>query len=353
MVLTLTQQKKLKKEKGRIHLNRRGAGAWSRSHSEPLARVRQQVNRLQVHAVTDEVGLNHYVPACRKFLNWIRDIQEQEQTVVPLHNAEAIDFALADYLAWMCYEEEKGMSTALHAFSSVGCIFTETFGKLPEAARALKAWSRFEVQGEGVACTLDTVGAIAGWLRKSALDKSRTAADIALASADLYLRQSDWAQLNHEDVFAHSEHGVVVLLGVPERGESTKTGTRQGVRADRDGVAQILLKYKARTSPGKRLFDISIKEFGVLWRKALAALKFDAGPPHTLRHVGPSHDTLTNYRTIDEVRTRGRWRAKTSVLRYSKSHALIAAAAAVPIHITEQGQRVISRLGSRPEKARN
>ena len=43
---------------------------------------------------------------------------------------------------------------------------------------------------------------------------------------------------------------------------------------------------------------------------------------HGLRHGGPSHDTLHNTRTLEQIQLRGRWRAFESVRRYMK-HGLL------------------------------
>lgn len=56
---------------------------------------------------------------------------------------------------------------------------------------------------------------------------------------------------------------------------------------------------------------------------------------------------------MNQVRTRGRWRAKTSVLRYAKTNAPLAAAARVPDHITMRGKELLRRLGRRPAKAQD
>ena len=171
-------------------------------------------------------------------------------------------------------------------------------------------------------------------------------ADVILIAADCYLRKSDWRLIRHEDVVVDPVLGVAVLLGVAERGEATKTGTRQGVRPDRPGVAALLLKYKGRCAEGQRIFqDLPLYKFDSIWREAREALQYDAGPAHTLRHVGPSADVAGGYRTLDQIRVRGRWRAKTSVLRYAKSHSLVAATARLPNHLRQRGGNFLLRLG--------
>ncbi len=323
----------------RMHLQRRGTDAIGGDH-KPLARALGGVNRLHAHATTDETALQHYVPAARKWLAWCRDLQ------VSLDTVEDKDRALSDYLAWLCYSEEKSLSSGTNVVNAISAIFVEMQHKLPESGRALQAWRRFEIQGEGAPIPWAGVGAISKWLSEQGEPSAIAASHLVCISADMYLRQSDWSLIMHEDVAESSKYGLAVSLGVPERGTATKTGTRQGVRPDFAGTEVLLLQYKRGTAPGEPLFPIQPPVFANWWRKALAALQYgEAGPPHTLRHVGPSHDVMTGYRTLDQVKNRGRWRAKTSVLRYAKSHTLIKAGGQLPPHLIRSGEDHLQAMG--------
>ena len=140
---------------------------------------------------------------------------------------------------------------------------------------------------------------------------------------------------------------MALQLGVPERGETTKTGVRQGARPDFPLTRRILEKHLKGKSGAMKLFDLSPSVFRDHWAAACEALGWYPGPPHSLRHSGPSFDAATGYRNLDAVRTRGRWRAKTSVLRYQKAHVLVAAEAAMPKEILEAGTLLMNELGER------
>eukprot|EP00969_Alexandrium_andersonii_P278513 12311173-Alexandrium_andersonii.AAC.1 len=56
------------------------------------------------------------------------------------------------------------------------------------------------VQGEGGPVPWAVVGAIAAWLEGRPETDAETAADVVLASADIYLRESDWEFLRTQDV---------------------------------------------------------------------------------------------------------------------------------------------------------
>ena len=180
-------------------------------------------------------------------------------------------------------------------------------------------------------------------------ERGRTeAADVVVLMSDMSLRSSDWPLLQPEDVHS-SPAGVAVSLGVPERGESTKTGVRQGVRPDRPRAAEVLLRRKYMTAAGRKLFRISADQFRAAWDQTCRELSYDPGPPHNLRHTAAAYDLFVGYRTLDAIKVRGRWRAKTSVLRYGKTHVYLQADSEMPQMIRERGERCLAQWGERPK----
>ena len=261
------------------------------------------------------------------------------------------DKCMADYLAYLCYGLQKGLNEGRFCFSGSQVVYPELFGKLNLAHRAIKSWTRLHVSGEGAPVPWEAVACIAELLRDGS-DKGSEAAELVLISADCYLRESDWQTLRREDIVESLDHGIGLLLGVAERGEATKTGTRQGVRPDRFMIADIIRQCRNRTRPGTKVFTISPSEYRQRWHSATKKLGFFPGPPHCLRHTGPSFDFLTGYRSLDHIRTRGRWSGVSStVLRYAKTHSYIAADAAQPTNVKEHGQVLLESLAARPTVA--
>lgn len=141
--------------------------------------------------------------------------------------------------------------------SAIPDVFAEMRGNMAHTARALKAWGRLEQGGEGEPCTWHEVGAIS---QQVADDGFEEAADLTLLSGDGYLRQSDWHLVRKEDVqFAESK--VAVILGDPTRGDTTKTGSRQGVIMDFPGSVLLLRKCYDRAQPGEKLFRLNPASF--------------------------------------------------------------------------------------------
>ena len=324
----------------RTYLEGRGTSAIGQGHTA-LGRSAGHINRLHAHATSDTVALSHYVPAVRKWLAWSREFN------IPMGSVIEMDRSMADYLAHMCYALGKSLNSGITTLSAAPCIFVELQkGGLPEASRAIVAWRRFDIQGEGAPIPWSGVGAISRWLSEQPDQNAQCASHIVLLSADMYLRQSDWCKLIRGDVAASPKYGLALTLGVPERGESAKTGVRQGVRPDFQGSEDLLNHYRKLGPPEGPLFPINTSTFGVWWRKALAGLEYSGpGPPHTLRHVGPSSDIMMGYRTLEQVRIRGRWKAPSSCLRYAKSHSLIKAGEALTPKMLEYGEHHLQVMG--------
>ena len=172
-------------------------------------------------------------------------------------------------------------------------------------------------------------------------------------SADCAPRESDWALIRAVDVVEAPEHGFAIMLGVAERGEQTKTGVRQGVRPELPGVVERLRRRRARLKPQDKLFTLTPARYREKWQRACRKLAYNPGPPHQLRHTGPSYDYLTGYRTLDQIRVRGRWAHNSStVQRYTKTHTYVEAQQAVPTSLRDHGQRIYDAHGPRPKQAK-
>ena len=145
------------------------------------------------------------------------------------------------------------------------------------------------------------------------------------------------------------QHGVALLLGVAERGEQTKTGVRQRVRPELPGVVERLRLRCSALKPQDKLFKLSPAQYRQKWSRACRRLDYNPGPPHQLRHTGPSYDYLTGYRSLDQIRVRGRWAQNSStVQRYTKTHSYIEAQQALPARLRELGQTIYDKAGPRP-----
>ena len=242
--------------------------------------------------------------------------------------------------------------------AAVPAVYPEMMHRIPLSERALKSWERLHVAGEGQPTTWEAICCLADDMRSRGEEEC---ADVIELAANCYLRTSDWTSIRKEDIVGEATpdrpFGIAIQLGIAERGEQTKTGPRQGVRPERPVLCLRWAAYRQRTKPGQKVVKVTAAKVSAEWATSAVRLRFDPGPLHTIRHTGPSTDMaqgpndcfdereageVTPYRGQREVRTRGRWKAKTSVLRYGKTHALMAAAARVPPDVQRRGKELVN-----------
>ena len=163
----------------------------------------------------------------------------------------------------------------------------------------------------------------------------------------MQLRAADIIVLREKDNFE-----VSLKLGFAERGESAKTGVRQGVRVDSPYLATMLADRKKENAASDRVFKITRDSYAKACSDAAKVLGVFLGPPHSVRHSGPSHDAATGYRTLWQIQRRGRWASERSVLRYAKTHFWVEARARAPDHLLQRGAELLQARSPRPSVAK-
>ena len=185
------------------------------------------------------------------------------------------------------------------------------------------------------------------------------AGDCMELSADGYLREQDLFSLRVEDVVfsdatATGGPGVAAYFGRAHRGESCKTGREQGVVFDEPLSYEILKRRCHGKKPSAKVFRISSQLYRRWWRWATCKVlgpDNKVGPPHSARHTGPSRDLTEQYRSLETVMKRGRWKSLTAVQRYAKPHAWYACIAALPKEVLDRGNALLALRAPRPSKA--
>ena len=324
----------------------RGGGAWDRATSAGALPVGDRAERLLVHSVADSTASRIYLPNVRKFLEWVA----KEDVVVD--SLQDKDNAMSAYLCMKCYEQDVGPAAGDAALNGLVYLFPEYRGGLPRAWRCLLAWHRIHIHGEGSPLPLELLACVAEAMRSA---QQLDAADGLELAVDCYLRFMEIKNLRSEDIIVLREGGlmeVTLRLGVAERGESTKTGMRQGVRVDSPHMANMLARRKAACAHSERIFKISRASYSKAWSDAGTLLGTPLGPPHSVRHSGPAHDAATGYRTLWQIQRRGRWSSERSVLRYAKTHAWVESRAKTPPLLMERGASLLAARLPRPVVAK-
>ena len=115
-------------------LQKRGPNAWDNFLSDPLTPLSAGGStRLLIHAVADNTA-RQWLPKVRLFLHWLVD------HVVPFGHREDQDRALASYLDYLCFGEQKHVSFGNVLFHGFLCLAPEMRGAMPLSARSLVSW---------------------------------------------------------------------------------------------------------------------------------------------------------------------------------------------------------------------
>ena len=309
-----------------VPLLRRGARACSRYAEEAAL---PSGYRLISHAVSDATAAI-YLPHVESFFEWA------STSGLALGSAERIDLALAKRLDALCYGERRGLHYGQALVSGLHCFLPELKGELKRGSRALIAWSRMNVVAEGAPICEETVHATAAAMMRQGWVEDAVRVE---AHFDGYLRLQDTRQLRREDMVA-SGRICAATFGVSRRGESVKTGQNQGVVFNRGAVSAMLWGIRNFRRPGDLMFQTPDDLLRRRWTRAQLSLQCPPSVVHDLRHAGPSEDMLRERRGLGEIRRRGRWRSKKSVMRYTKTHWLVRIRAQTPPGVLRSGEQI-------------
>jgi hypothetical protein len=194
----------------------------------------------------------------------------------------------------------------------------ELKGKLPQSQRAIKAWEVLEGNKEREPMCRETAGLMIEALAR----RNEECAWMAWSQLDTAMREQDLEQLSSDDIsVGHS--GVGLALGVLERGESTKTGSAQGVEVRDPALQSFFAQRKLELLPGDKVFKTALRIYRRIWMQELTARGWqDLGSVHLWRHTEAVHLLLYEDWTRDKVRDHCRWATDESLSHYGKRHLL-------------------------------
>ena len=207
------------------------------------------------------------------------------------------------------------------------------------------------------------VYAAAGWLLKENLE----AAIALLFLFSTYARPTEGLRILRQHLVcpgASVAHWTI-NLNAEEGGESSKVNLRNETLMLDDVELPFLgslMSNCLQQSPTAPLFAVTPTEVGVAFAAAQKSLGVKSlFTLRDLRHGGPSRDRAKNYRSVDEVRQRGRWATMTTLRRYeaharlqaeeNKLPADLASKASAALVALEERSRKFTKLGGGNRKA--
>ncbi|CAK0898069.1 unnamed protein product, partial [Prorocentrum cordatum] len=276
---------------------------------------------------------------------------------LPLHTAAQVDLALMNYAdyAWSIGLERAAVLKTYAAYISARPDFSRKGSlRLPRFCRALQGWRRLDPGQTRPLMPWQVVALVA--LAMAAQLGSPRVALMVVTMFWVFLRPSEAVGLREQDLFLPSgsctDYGF--NLHPSARGEYSKTSlSDESLLLDSVEVPWLgpLLARARSGDPQAPLFRLTAAQLGVMWRRALGLAEVPTRcVPYQLRHGGPSHDRLKRYRSMDEIKRRGRWASDYTMKRY-EAHALVQQElAALPVDVRRRAEAAPAKLHAELER---
>lgn len=192
--------------------------------------------------------------------------------------------------------------------------------------RCLQGWTKLDPGKTRPPLAWPLIALIVQTLLKA--KEKRAAAAIMLMFVG-YLRPGEATHLLEEDLVkpGRGQKHYTLNLRPAEREEMSKVGlSDETIILDSKQIPQLgTFLQKLRTGQPKRLlFQLEASALKRLWEETLETIGLARTHAvlYQLRHSGPSHDRLMRFRSLEEVKKKGRWGSDSSVKRY-EAHALV------------------------------
>ena len=233
-----------------------------------------------------------------------------------------IDHALTLFLN-QGFSEGMDISEAAKFFASV-MEANPVVGRtgLVRSKRALKGWKNLDPGNSRSPLAWPFISLMATTLMQLGLPH---AALCILTMFSTYIRPSEALKIRCQDLVRSVQLGVAwaINLNPLESMEQSKAILLDSQGMDFLGPA--LERLRTGAAPTDLLFRMDYPTLHASWKKALISLNLpqDFAVLYQIRHSGASWDALRKYRSLLEIKLRGRWAADSSLKRY-ENHAQVA-----------------------------
>ena len=263
-----------------------------------------------------------YMRAVSEFLDWARAESSDDRSF----RSKGLDRMLSHYFSYLCFSAESEVQRAHNSLYGVLYLMPQLKGGFPRAIRSISAFSELRPPGERGPWDRDGIGAVC--VQFLLLGRAQCGLITLFAFATM-ARAQDWRRLRISDLSfskPDEEPRAGMIFGNHARGERTKTGFNQGFDLGPEWAFLILWlrvhvdALRARHGDRDvRVFSISDAAFRTAWKAVARQLGLPEDPPHVLRHSGASFRVAVLQHPLAEVQRDGRWRALSSVRRYTKT----------------------------------
>lgn len=233
-------------------LKNRGAGAWENVQSG-LRSWAGEFPRLLTHGGVNRTG-RQYLKQVFDFLRAYKTDPLLREKVPQMDTVTDVDRVGTWFMERQCYKELKSHQDGKNLRSGLLALAPELKGELPWSTRASKVWERQVGNAEREPLCREFMGLMIEGIAR----RNRRMGWSAFSQWDSGLREQDIEALTTTDISISTKNPkqpvVSLELGVLERGESTKSGTSQGVVVLSPHLGQFFIVCKRVLKPGAKVF---------------------------------------------------------------------------------------------------
>ncbi|CAE7380279.1 gag-pol [Symbiodinium natans] len=244
-----------------------------------------------------------------------------------LRKEDEVDYALNLFLnqafleGWDISEGVKCMAAVTDRWPALSGR-----GQLPRTRRSMQGWRNLDPGVTRPPLAWPLVALIA----LTVLQADQFVACMAiLFMFATYVRPGEVFEIRRQDLVKSRSLGQVWSVNLhpsDDLQESKVEVSNETILLDNKEIPWLGAALECMTAiSGAALFPTNYTELLDTWHRALKqlGLGFKFAVPHQLRHSGASWDRFKNYRSLLEVKHRGRWAADSSLKRYEQ-HAMVA-----------------------------
>lgn len=224
-------------------------------------------------------------------------------------------------------------------------------GSLPRCLRALRGWKNADPPLQRMPLPIEGFGAILGYCIATNFLEMAVHLFVQWMT---YMRPGEASSLTTNQLIPPMSRSLssmqffAVLLHPAEGRVPGKTGHfDQGILLDSDlWINPILMKLIHMKKPSTPLWNHTHMEILNVFQKAVKYLQLEplGVSMYTLRHGGASYDIISQRKTMDEVKQRGRWSADSSLRRYVKTARIQSELHKIHPKVIEFGRMVLNNL---------
>ena len=320
------------------------------SKASLAASIRQKLPRHTVLKAlkVQDVTLIRYHNGVQEFEQYLKRRRLKPKDV------HSVDIHMATYFADLCDAGSSYNNATYVLFGWLMLRCSENLPDkmlLPQSRAALKGWcTRYPQSSRTGADPL-----IWHLVALHMCEFSPLLAAAAIVQLDTYARPSELLRVKKQDVIRPSTKHCKywgIIFGNSARQEKTKTGTQDDTvlfdSTDRPYAKQVLrmVYNRTRRSTDSLFGQTTLSEYEDVMKRARSKAKLGqfSLTPHTVRHSGPSIDSLQKTRHPEEILARGRWRSMKSIQRYQKPGQMLASMNRIGDEIWVQAKAALPKL---------